>query len=107
MTLVCVTLGCPMTYERSMELFDDAFKTYSLQTILQEGDTLKTKDGVPCGKTRVTFSYPLLEEEKALVEITAKPVIVSKNRRKNQEITGQFEIYIAKRLLFSGNLYKL
>ena len=49
------------------------------------------------------FDYPLLEEEKGLIEIKTQAV----NNRKSEKIVGQMEIYLAKRLLFSGNLYKL
>ena len=107
MTVVCVVLGCPTTYERSIELLNDAFKAYSYQTLLRKDEPIFINDKKIKGATRRDIAYPLLNEEKSLIEIVAKPIIYSKNKLKNKEIVGQFEIYLSKRLLFSGNLYKL
>ena len=107
MTVVCVVLGCPTTYERSTELLNDAFKAYSYQTLLRKDEPIFINDKKIKGATRRDIAYPLLNEEKSLIEILAKPIIYSKNKLKNKEIVGQFEIYLSKRLLFSGNLYKL
>ena len=104
MTLICTLLGCPTTYERTKYLFEDAFKAYSNVQILKKDEPLHIngKAGVP----KRDYFYPLLEEEKEYLEIktTESPKSYGK---KNKEILGQFQIYLAKRLLFSGNLYKL
>ena len=97
MTLVCVVLGCPSTYERTTTLFDDAFARYSLVRLLGGNEQI-------CGGvSRKDIYYPLLKEEKEYVSIQTTPY----QSKKKQEIVGQFEIYLAKRLIFFGNLYKL
>ena len=102
LTLVCVVLSSPMMYERSMQLLDDAFALYKNECILEENQVLNI-DEKHKGVARKSFYYPLLEEERNLIEIKTKP----KNIKNKQEIIGEFEIYLSKRLLFSGNLYKL
>ncbi len=102
LTLVCAVLSSPMMYERSTKLLDDAFALYKNECILDENQALDI-DGKYKGVTRKSFYYPLLEEERELIEIKTR----SKNIKNKQEIIGEFEIYLSKRLLFSGNLYKL
>ncbi len=104
MTLICTVLSCPPMFERSAELLDDAFVAYKMQNLIQEGDILAVQNGDKLikGQVKETFAYPLSEGENAQVDIKTY-FVTSKNR----EIIGQFEIYLSKRLLFSGNLYKL
>ena len=103
-TLICVVLNCPNTYERSSSLLDDAFKAYKTVTLLSADTPLElNKDGKRIhAYTRRTYAYPLMTEEMNLIEIKTRFCA-----EKSQEILGQFEIYLAKQLLFSGNLYKL
>ena len=107
MTLICSVLNCPTTYERSTELLNDAFSAYTYEKILGAEEALDITDGKTkirtLGVSRKDFYYPLLNEEKDMIEIKTKAVV----KGKNKEIVGQFEIYLAKQLLFSGNLYKL
>ncbi len=105
MTLVCSVLNCPTTYERSTKLLDDAFKTYDYEKILDTEQRFFVeigKEKIPC-KAEKDLYYPLLKEEKDLIEIKT----IAKKTKKKEKIVGQVEIYLAKRLLFSGNLYKL
>ena len=105
MTWVCSVLNCPTTYERSTQLLDDAFEAYSYEKILDKEQRFFVEAGkekIAC-KTGKDFYYPLLKEEKGLIEIKT----VAKKTKKKEKIVGQVEIYLAKRLLFSGNLYKL
>ena len=104
MMLICTLLNCSTTYERTKALFDDAFTAYSYYPILKEGNLLFV-DGEK-GVVKKDFYYPLLEDEKEYIEITTTPNF-KENKKKNQEILGQFQIYLSKHLLFSGNLYKL
>lgn len=103
-TLICVVLQCANTYERSMALLNDAFNAYKNVTLIQADTPIElNKDGkriLAC--TRREYSYPLLPEEVERIEIKTRLC-----KEKNKEIVGQFEIYLAKQLLFSGNLYKL
>ena len=102
LTLICVVLSSPMMYERSAQLLDDAFSLYKNECILAENQALSI-DEKRKGVARKSFYYPLLEEERELIEIKTRPT----NSKNKQEIIGEFEIYLSKRLLFSGNLYKL
>ena len=101
MTLVCTVLNSPQMYERSAQLLEDAFNAYETVKLLSVGDEFSV--GEKRGKTNVEFSFPLFEEEKELIEYKITP----QNRLDDKEIIGQLEILLAKRLLFSTNLYKL
>jgi len=109
MSLVCTVLNCSTTYERSTELLDDAFLNYKYVQIITENEAFNIKsDGKEyVGYAKQNFSYPLLEDERSLLEIKTYPIKNNNKHIKKDEIIGQFEIYLAKRLLFSGNLYKL
>ena len=109
MTLICTVLNCPTTYERSIQLLEDAYEAYKLKNILQKGDVFELSNGNSTIKAvaKEEFSYPLSDGEESQLEIRISNV---KNRlfiAKNDKIVGQIEIYLAKRLLFSTNLYKL
>ena len=108
MTLVCTVLNCSMTYERSAQLLDDAFSAYEYVQILGAETPLKILDGKReyVGCARRAYSYPLLKEERELLSVKTYPKKTEYNK-KDGEIVGEFEIYLAKHLLFSGNLYKL
>ncbi len=101
MTLVCTVLGCPTTYERSTALLDDAFAAYRYAQILRK-DEVFTVGKEKC-VSKEDYFYPLSEGEEALIEIKTFAV----PHKKREKIVGQFEIYLSKQLLFSGNLYKL
>ena len=103
MTLICVVLNCSTTYERSAKLLDDAFYAYEYALLLDKNTPLKINDTKKVGHSDKSYYYPLLKEEKDLVNIYTKPC----NRVKSAEIIGEFEIYLSKQLLFLGNLYKL
>ena len=109
MTLVSTVLNCPTTYERSCMLLEDAFSQYSYEKLLDAGTpiTVKTDKTELQAITKRDYFYPLLLEEKELVEIRVVPSENCSNRAKKDEIIGQFELYLSKQLLFSGNLYKL
>ena len=98
MKLVSVLLNCPTTYERTAELFDDAFSSYRNIKLLSKGESFSV-DGIK-GISHEEFFYPLLQGEESVIEYCITPL-------KNKEIIGLLEITLAKRLLFSTNLYKL
>lgn len=104
MTLICTVLNCSQTYERSSALLNDAFNTYQMQRLIKAGTLLPVQKGKEkiIGCIRDEFYYPLSDGEKEQLEV--KTQFISS---KNKEIIGQFAIYLSKRLLFSGNLYKL
>ena len=109
MTLICTVLNCPTTYERSMRLLDDAFEAYSREKLLSSEQIFSLTD---CkitveAKANTDFYYPILKEEKEWIETRVKGVNSGLKTKKQEEIVGEIEIYLAKRLLFSGNLYKL
>lgn len=106
LTLVCVVLSSPMMYERSTCLLDDAFALYKNVCVLSESQPLIIDDKIK-GVSRKNYYYPLLDEEMDLLEIKTHSVDFGKGKSAKQEIVGKFEIYLSKRLLFFGNLYKL
>ncbi len=101
MTLVCSVLSSPQMYERSAKLLDDAFNAYEIVKIVSADDEFFVEG--KRAKTNEEFTFPLLEEEKELLEYKITPQI----RPDNEELIGQLEILLTKRLLFSTNLYKL
>ena len=101
MTLVCSVLNSPQMYERSAQLLDDAFHAYENVKLLSKGEEFSVEG--KRAKINEEFSFPLLEEEKELLEYKITP----QKELYNKEIIGQLEILLAKRLLFSTNLYKL
>lgn len=107
MTLICTVLNCPTTYERSTQLLNDAFAAYEYTKVLSKNQILPIENTRLQGRVAQDYCYPVLPEEKEWLEIRTKPVSTHIKQGKNKEIVGQFEIYLAKRLLFSGNLYKL
>ena len=102
MTVVCSVLSCPDMYAYSAELIDDAFAAYRYVKIVDKAQEFTVREGKKTvkGKTNEDFYYPIMDGEENQLEIRTKALF-------NGEIVGQIEIYLAKRLLFSGNLYKL
>lgn len=106
MTLVCTVLNCPMMYERSAVLLDDAFQAYERVRILGADTPVPVAENLR-GCTREDLYYPLLLEEKMYLRIETERKPEMSGRQKNDEIIGQIKIYLLNRLLFSRNLYKL
>jgi D-alanyl-D-alanine carboxypeptidase/D-alanyl-D-alanine carboxypeptidase (penicillin-binding protein 5/6) len=105
MTLVCTVLNCGDTYGRSKKLLDDFFSAYQKEEILSKKEEFVIQANereVHC-RAREGFSYPLLNGEKEYIERKITPYYCHKDK----EIVGQIEIFLLKRLLFCGNLYKL
>ncbi len=109
MTLICSILNCSTTYERTMELFNDAFSHYKNITILSKDTPLKIEQNgkIYTAYVEKDYVYPLLKEEEEFIEINTSLINKSLNTIKKDEIIGNFKIYFLKQLLFSGNLYKL
>lgn len=101
MRLVSVVLSSPMMYERSTELLDGAFSTYTPIKILKSGETFMCGEDI--GIVRSEFTYPLSEGELLHIQKCINPV----NTKNKSGIVGEIKIYLTKRLLFSENLYKL
>ena len=101
MRLLVTVLNCPTMYERTKQLLDDAFDKYKNKKLLAKDEVI-TFDGGK-GVSGEDIYYPMMEGEEQHLEIVARPYSTSENKK----IVGQFEIYLLKRLLFSGNLYKL
>ena len=99
--LVCTVLNCANMFERSKTLLDDAFSRFEKRLILAKDSVLSFDGGE--GKVEQDYFYPLSDGEIDHVEIVTKPC----RSPQNEKIVGEFEIYLTKRLLFSGNLYKL
>ncbi len=109
MTLICTVLNCPTTYERSSKLLDDAFEKYRCVQLLDKDTVFTIKVGekkIKC-KSEMEYWYPLMEEERELIEIVTEPLNFTQYGKCDKKIVGQLKIYLTKRLHFSGNLYKL
>ncbi len=109
MTLVSTLLNCSTTYERSCELLEDAFSRYSYEKLVDGTQVLEIESGKEKiqAVTKQDFYYPILEEEKQWLKSRVIPCEKRTNSVQKEKIIGQFELYLAKQLLFSANLYKL
>ena len=113
LTLVCSVLSCVDMYNRSISLLSDCFSKYKRELIVEKNQVFDLLDNGKKIKavTGVDFFYPIREEEKAYIEFKVEKLENSSskslNEKKNGEIIGQIKIFLLKRLIFSGNLYKL
>ncbi len=98
MELVSVVLHSPEMYERSAELLNGAFARYSLVRLCGGG----TFEGY---KILSDFFYPLAEEERGKVKVTAD--LLSPAPEKAGEFAGRMAIFLEKDLIFSQNLYMI
>ena len=101
MMLVCSLLNCSTTYERTIQLLEDAFSSYKMTKLLSPDQMFQVHDTLACA--REEFCYPLMEGEGEALEYVVTPI----KNEVEKEIIGVLEISLAKRLLFSTNLYKL
>lgn len=101
MRLVVTVLNSPNMYERTKTLLDGAFAKFQKKLLLGSKQVVSF-EGIE-GITGQDYYYPMMEGEEEHVEIVAR----KKSCPQNEKIVGEFEIYLLKRLLFSGNLYKL
>ena len=101
MKIICTVLNCSTMYERSSALLNDAFSMFQKTVILKKGESVAFDGGQ--GITDREYVYPMSDGEQEHLEIVAKAI----RSQENKKIVGEFQIYLTKRLLFSGNLYKL
>ena len=88
-------------YERSAELLEDAFSIYRYLPLITKDMRLPLYNQM--GQVREDYYYPLSDGETEQLEIRTNEI----KSLESEKIIGQFGIYLSKRLLFSGNLYKL
>ena len=105
LTLICTVLHCYAMYERTEKLLDDCFASYENHLLIGANEQVNVCVN---GKTLATTTredvfYPLLKEESERL----KRVVTPLEGREKEGIIGKIEIFLLKRLLFSGNLYKL
>lgn len=112
MQLVSVVLNCPDMYERSSALLDGAFEKYSLTEIYDAAEhrytaAAGTKGKSCAGQCRDSFYYPLSEDEKEKIRVTAElhepvslPVAVG-------DELGILRIYLENQLIFSQKIYSI
>lgn len=101
MRLVATVLNSPNMYERTKVLLDDAFSKYTNRLVLGSKEIVCFAGGQ--GSPLRDYYFPMLIGEENHLEVVAYPYFDPKN----DKIVGQFQIYLLKRLLFCGNLYKL
>ncbi|WP_285890270.1 D-alanyl-D-alanine carboxypeptidase family protein [Halalkalibacter oceani] len=84
MDLIAVTLDAPSDWHDHMNLFNWAFDTYTIQTLVEEGIQTKIKDEFYKDRLLApyTFSYPLSEEEEELVK---KEIVVYRPPAKERQ----------------------
>ncbi len=97
MKLVSVVLDCPEMYERTAELLDAAFETYTMHTLC---DPAEKVEGYA---VHYGFYYPLTAEEAS--HVTREVELYDPQQGSAGEIAGEMKIYLEKKLLFSQNLF--
>ena len=111
MTLISTVLSCADMYNRSKKLFEDCFQSYTMEKILDKNEVfeLDFESRKIKASANVDFHYPLSDGERSHIELETTLILPQNqiNSVKKGEIVGQIKIYLAKRLIFSGNLYKL
>ena len=106
MTLVCSVLNCGDMYARSEKLLKDAFSAYEYVKLIDKTQMFALENKNVNGRVINDVYYPLMSEEKEWINFKVIPSNVKKSDEQG-EIIGYIEIRLAKRLLFSENLYKI
>lgn len=106
MTLVCSVLNCADMYARSEKLLKDGFADFDYVKLIDKTQVFEVDGDKRKGSVLKDVYYPLMQSEKEWVSFKIFPINM-KNGSKDGEIIGRVEIYLAKRLLFSENLYKI
>ena len=106
MTLVCSVLNCGDMYARSEKLLKDGFSAYEYVKLIDKTQTFAFETSKDKGRVMNNAYYPLLPAEKEWINVKIVPSNVKKLDEQG-EIIGYVEIRLAKRLLFSENLYKI
>ncbi len=101
MDIVCVVLNCPEMYERSSQIFDECFSTYSLVKI--DENRVFMSDRVLC-KVQNTCNFVAKKGE--TLDFKVKPIKRGK-RRKQDEAVARLEISDKNGLIFEENLYSI
>ncbi len=97
MQLVCVLLNCPQTYERTIELFDEAYASYQMIPLCNASEPFEGY------RIDYDFNYPLTEEE--LRQVHMESMVFTPLKQEKGDLAGQMLIYLKNSLLFSQNLY--
>lgn len=95
MQTVSVVLNSPEMFERTTELLDYAFESYSPVELCARGEW----NGF---FLKYSFTYPLTQEEREKINVVTQ--VDPARPRYAGEIAGTMQIYLENRLLFSQNL---
>jgi len=98
MRIVSVVLNSPQMFERTEELFNNAFGQYELVQLCEK----EYPDGYG---VKYEFFYPLTESEKDKIQVVFD--LNSPLPEHAGEIAGTMQIYLENRLLFSQNLFMI
>ena len=112
MELICVVLNCPPMFERSKELFNNAFSNYKTYKLIESDHILDfvsiDRSDDKCGlyvKNDVLLT--LTENEKKNLKIEYEyPKLIKKGVKKNSEI-GIIKFYVQNNLIFSEKIYTI
>ena len=105
LTLICTVLHCYAMYERTEKLLDDCFSSYENHLLVGADEQVEIciHGKNTTATTRQDVFYPLLKDELPWLERVVTPI----EGNENEGIIGKIQIFLLKRLIFSGNLYKL
>ena len=110
LSLVAVTLNASSDWDDHMKLFGQAFKDYSLATVLKEGQVKNIKHTFYKNNVTVRedFRFPLTEEEKEKLHISItliKPKESWETREGIPEIVGRATIELDGEVIGKRHLY--
>ncbi|PLR76362.1 D-alanyl-D-alanine carboxypeptidase [Bacillus sp. V3-13] len=107
MNLIAVTLNAPDDWNDHIQLFETAFKDYTLVEVLPEGYIEEIKEPFYKGKTYLdhAFKYPVKEEEKKLFQIKYKMAKPQWDEQEAPDIVGKAVIYLDGKIISSEPVF--
>lgn len=110
--LICVVLDCPPMFERSVDLFNEAFSNYKNVLIFEKDRAVgsirveKSKIYLPVYVSR-DVRYPLTKEELKNIEIVENFSEIKKIPVAFEKECGTIKIFLEKQLLFDEKVFTI
>ncbi|PKG24171.1 D-alanyl-D-alanine carboxypeptidase family protein [Niallia nealsonii] len=111
LSLIAVTLNDPDDWDDHINMFETAFKNYTMKTVMEKGD-LKDVDSKFYKKKlyiKEEYNYPITEDEQNFFSVEYKLAPVKKAWKKNEEkvpsIVGEVEISFDQKIVDTIPIY--
>ena len=112
MDVICVVLNCPMMFEDSRVLIEEACSRYKMYELVKKesvfgAKVLNGKEDLVYLAPQQSFEYPLTEKEFNDIEVSVSEVVDLTAPVKKQSKNGKINVYMQKQLIFSSELYTI